>query len=145
MTIKPYKGRIVEPGAKVGIHRNLHQRNWSIVAEEGSLKGLVVGHADTIHVWRAEFKVNEAGRQRVIRERKKNVHAKVVGILGRGFEASMWDGFNFTHKVKYNPYKDSQFQMFTEPDSLNGEAIKSAGFALFTDTGLVWVVAPRLP
>ena len=52
----------------------------------------------------AQFKVSEKGRQRVLREKKKNVHAYVVGTWESEFEP------NFPIKVAtYNPYKYSSF------------------------------------
>jgi hypothetical protein len=36
---------------------------------------LVVGHALSLRLNNVLFQVNEAGRQRVIKEKKKNVHA----------------------------------------------------------------------
>tara|TARA_R100001086_G_C11756193_1_gene236794 strand:- start:80 stop:493 length:414 start_codon:yes stop_codon:yes gene_type:complete len=45
-------------------------------------KGRVVDHRDQVLIHNAEFRVREGGRQRVIKERKKNVHAFVVGTLG---------------------------------------------------------------
>jgi hypothetical protein len=63
------------------VYYNLHKGCWSIKALDGSAKGRVVVHADRVLLRDCEFKVSEAGRQRVIRERKKNVHAGVVGEL----------------------------------------------------------------
>lgn len=50
------------------------------------------------------FKVNEAGRQRVIETKHKTVHAVVEGIL----YTEIW-GTHFMHEVSYNPYKYGKF------------------------------------
>jgi hypothetical protein len=90
---------------KVFIYFNLHRRLFSVKAMEGEFKGRVVAHVDRALLSNATFKVSQAGRQRVLREKKKNVHAGVVGnwetvqhYTGRGLTA-----------ITYNPYKYSSF------------------------------------
>jgi hypothetical protein len=52
---------------RVMVYFNLHRGLWSIK----SLKtGLVIGHSNTIILRDVEPKVSEAGRQRVIKEKK---------------------------------------------------------------------------
>ena len=88
---------------KVKAYFNLHKRTFSIVAMEGDQKGRVIGYADTLHMEDVEFKVSEAGRQRVLREQTKNVHAYVVGNLV--------DTPQVKHQtpITYNPYKYNTF------------------------------------
>lgn len=64
---------------KAFVYYNLHTGLWSVKALDGDLKGKVVGHAERIRLKNCEFRVSEAGRQRVLSERRKNVHAGVVG------------------------------------------------------------------
>jgi len=59
------------------VYKNLHNGMWSIRDAESKL---VVGHAKALELVEAELKVSEAGRQRVISEGKKNVHAYIKGI-----------------------------------------------------------------
>ena len=68
---------------KVRIYWNLHKGMWSV---QDAKTRRIIGHAFQILVRDAAFTVSEAGRQRVLRERKKNVHAFVVGEL----EAALW-------------------------------------------------------
>ncbi|ATN94069.1 hypothetical protein J4U01_gp089 [Mycobacterium phage Kumao] len=91
---------------RVFVYYNLHRHLWSIKALEGPDKGRVVGHSQVVVLRNAEGKVSEAGRQRVLRERKKNVHAGIVGdwVLG---EAVTFD--SSARKVTYNPYKYDRF------------------------------------
>lgn len=67
----PGRRKILQP--KIYAYRNLNQKCWSI-----KYRGLVVAHTPTAFMWDVEFVVNEAGRQRVIREGVKNVHAYVA-------------------------------------------------------------------
>lgn len=92
---KPYKGRRVDVGQKVKVYRNLHRKTYSIA---DAASGLVLGYADRITLQDAEFKVGQAGRQRVLQEQRKNVHAYVVGTL---IYAA---GEGLSRKVRYNPY-----------------------------------------
>jgi len=106
-TIKPttWAGAIADHHKKknkVRVYFNLHKKKLSV--QQKTAKGWRVWtHADKIGLENVIFKVSEAGRQRVLRERKKNVHAFVEGdlvLLGEStkLQPRMW--------VSYNPYRD---------------------------------------
>ena len=94
---------------KVYVYFNLHRKCFSIKALEGANKGRVVAHRDDVLLFDATFKVSEAGRQRVLRERKKNVHAGVVGV----WDETGTDLITITRvttvgtPITYNPYNYS--------------------------------------
>jgi hypothetical protein len=96
---------------KVYVYFNLHRKCFSIKALEGPKKGRVVAHRDKVLLYGGTFKVSEAGRQRVLRERKKNVHAGVVGIWDEtGTDLISIDRVNTIGRpVTYNPYKYNTF------------------------------------
>jgi len=71
---------------RVEVFFNLHNQLWSVRALSGTHKGRVVGHAHTVLVRDARFVVQAGGRERVVREGRKNVHAFVRGDL----EAVKW-------------------------------------------------------
>ena len=75
----------------VQVYRNLHNRLLSI---QDAKTGLVIGHATTVDLKDATFIVREAGRQRVLKEKKKNVHAFVKGTL--------------TDVINFKPFKDRE-------------------------------------
>jgi len=85
---------------KVEIYYNLHRHCLSI-----RHKGLVVRHADEVVLDNVKFVVSQAGRRRVLEEKRKNVHAFVRG------EASASNDFDSEYGVvdKYNPYKYNSF------------------------------------
>jgi hypothetical protein len=87
---------------KVKVYFNLHKKMFSVVALEGENKGRVIAHETEVKLTNATFKVSEAGRQRVIREQRKNVHAYVVGTLADTVK-------NCNQAVTYNPYKYNSF------------------------------------
>jgi hypothetical protein len=96
---------------KVFVYFNLHKRCFSIKALEGINKGRVIAHKHNVVLYDATFKVSEAGRQRVIREQRKNVHAGVSGTWlnqlhdWRTVELAQMTG----QSVMYNPYKYDSF------------------------------------
>lgn len=63
---------------KVEVYRNLNNGRLSI--RDAKTK-LVVGHADRVKLTDVTFHVSQAGRERVLRERRKNVHAVVRGYM----------------------------------------------------------------
>jgi len=71
---------------RVEVFFNLHTKLWSVRALSGADKGRVIGHAHTVLIRDASFVVQQAGRERVLREGRKNVHAFVRGNL----EAVKW-------------------------------------------------------
>lgn len=89
---------------KVAVYFNLHKKTFSVKALQGDNKGRVIMHSDTIHLENVQFKVSEAGRQRVLREKRKNVHAYVVGELV-STEAKAVCG----ELITYNPYLYTTF------------------------------------
>jgi hypothetical protein len=96
---------------KVFVYFNLHRKCFSIKALEGKNKGRVVAHRDDVLLFDATFKVSEAGRQRVLRERKKNVHAGVVGEWDMtGTDLITIDRVTTVGTpITYNPYKYNTF------------------------------------
>jgi hypothetical protein len=90
---------------RVFVYYNLHKHLWSVKALEGPYKGRVIIHAKRLDLETCTFKVSKKGRERVIREGRKNVHAGVVGSicyndLVRSPEYEL---------VTYNPYKYETF------------------------------------
>lgn len=70
------------PNMLVDVYLNLNRPGQlSVRAAEGVSKGRVVGYTPAIELADCAFRVSEAGRQRVIREQCKNVHATVRGRI----------------------------------------------------------------
>ena len=117
---------------KVFVYFNLHKKCFSIKALEGAMKGRVVAHRDNVLLFHTTFKVSQAGRERVLREKRKNVHA---GVCGTWHDSGNDHGTLSSVKergelVTYNPYKYTTFvYKYTEE-----EATTSWCTGLFTDT-----------
>ena len=98
--IQPHKGRTIDPARPVQVYKNLHNGLFSIRQD-----GLVRGHAQELQLTHVTFKVSQAGRERVVKERKKNVHAFVCGIIC----AETTSGSAAQWAITYNPYKYDTF------------------------------------
>ena len=96
---------------RVFVYFNLHRKCFSIKALEGDRKGRVVAHSTTVVLEGCKFKVSEAGRQRVLREKRKNVHAGVTGTwINADRVESCYEFLSMVgRQVSYNPYKYSSF------------------------------------
>ena len=95
----------------VFVYFNLRKKCFSIKALEGPDKGRVVAHRDNVLLFNGTFKVSEAGRQRVLKEQRKNVHAGVVGHwdeTGTDLISINMITTNGT-AITYNPYKYNTF------------------------------------
>lgn len=95
---------------KARVYYNLHKNLLSI--QEKTPKGWrVVRHESSVALRNVKFRVSEKGRQRVLRERKKNVHAFIEGDLASSEEVISADT-----PVSYNPYKGPFF--YSEKDDV---------------------------
>lgn len=121
---------------RVFVYRNLHQKCWSIKSREPDYKyDLVLGHAMNVDLICCKFVVGEKGRERVVNEKRKNVHAGIVGeLLGftpnrlhRELDTSLEHYVRLTTSVKdlpevsYNPYFAPYF-FYVETDTPIHEA-----------------------
>ena len=98
---------------KVKVYYNLHKNCYSIVSLEKENYGRVIKHDNCVPLFDAQFKVSEKGRQRVLREQKKNVHAYVVGTWVSEFVPR-----GAVKLATYNPYKYSSLVDATSKNSL---------------------------
>lgn len=93
---------------KVRVYFNLHRKLFSVM---DCATRRVVSHRRTVSLSDARFIVSEPGRQRVIREKRKNVHAFVEGTLADTLPRKRnW------MKVSYNPYFAGHFYCPDTPD-----------------------------
>lgn len=68
---------------KCFVYRNLNKKGhvYSLRALEGEHAGKVIGYSSSFWMDDVVFKVSETGRQRTLREKRKNVHAGMVGRI----------------------------------------------------------------
>ena len=121
-------------GQRVFVFRNLSKDTWSVWS--GDKKKLLF-HAETLNISDAHFFVSEAGRQRVLRNKRKVVHAGVVGTLNKVDGAEM-DHRGWT-RVRYNPYETGTFVRAKDSLSVAGatQVSMTKDFKVFV-TGVEW-------
>jgi len=93
---------------KVFVYYNLRKKCFSVKALEGADKGRVVKHASSVILTNVTFKVSEAGRQRVLRDKQKNVHAGAQGTLCSTDIPFAWVTAR-PRSATYNPYDNKTF------------------------------------
>jgi len=86
------------------VYWNLRKRTWSVRAKDTRL---VIDHKDSILLKDAILSVKQGGRERVLRDQQKNVHAFAIG------EVVDLDRliYPYNSQVIYNPYKHTSFVM----------------------------------
>lgn len=128
------------------VYKNLTKDKYLIKCAKTKL---VVGYADHIEMKDCEFIVSEAGRQRVIREKQKNVYAYVSGYISLAVGFESYKGRNvytvtvgvppmYNQQIKYDPYTYPQF--YTEIDWIDDEKfdIFKSEQVILTNSG-VWI------
>lgn len=103
MMIYSYKDRTLDIGQTVEIYFNLHKKLFSIRDPKTKL---VLAHGNNIVLKDPIFVVNEKERQKVIRDKRKNVHAFVKGEF-----IGLSENESFIKEIYYNPYEVSQFMV----------------------------------
>ena len=119
---------------RVRVYYNLNRSVWSIKAMEGEFKGKVIGYASSVVLSDAHTVVSEAGRQRVLREQRKNVHAYIDGQLQHvgGYQERLLPASRTGYlaglrgklcNLYYNPYHVDHFTWANHPGSPEGKVL----------------------
>ena len=107
---------------KVAAYWNLHKNIFSIQSREKENYGKVISHVNSVVIALPKFVVRQAGREKVLETKQKNVHAFIVGHLLPG---EFITPSNQPTLVYYNPHK---FNTFVKADTK--EQIKQADVAI---------------
>lgn len=109
---------------KVRVYYNLNKSVWSVQHYIPGKGWRVREHLKSLVLEDVTFKISEAGRQRVIRESRKNVHAYAIGELvereGEGYSGHL-------PCASYNPYKAAHFT-----NTATGQRVDRTMQAIFT-------------
>jgi hypothetical protein len=110
---------------RVEVYWNLHKRMFSVRALEGPNKGRVIRHSYAVDIADARFIVQKAGRSRVLKNKRKNVHAFVRGIdvSSNRLEPRPQVPNRALHGVEhitYNPYKHDSFVIKSSSTPVSG-------------------------
>lgn len=144
-SIKIGKSSLYLPNPRVRVYRNLTKKCWSVL---NRYTGKVILRADALTLVVCKFQVSEPGRKRVLREKRKNVHAFVQGVLVSvtvgDMTVSVDDLWQFDSKsperlVTYNPYRAGYFYQ-----TANGKKVQSANMVTFREDGTVKALKPSI-
>lgn len=135
---------------KVFVYRNLNKKCWSIKSRGNhGVADVVIAHADKVMLSNCEYRVSQAGRKRVLEQRRKNVHAgvqgnllwymyedesKYSGLFGLHSLPNAYEPRKQTTEVTYDPYKYSTF-IIAETKS----KIETSLVAFFDNDGKLYV------
>jgi hypothetical protein len=120
---------------RVFVYRNLNKKCWSARSLEGDSKGRVVARGMSLKLHGPiQCRVGKAGRERVRKEKVKNVHAGIVGFLNLKYGTMIYDNDvcvgDDCVEITYNPY------IYTEFVNKDGTPINvTPSEALFTADG----------
>ena len=106
---------------KVAVYYNLHKHTFSLQSRNKEDYGRVIEHSDHVILKNVKFTVREAGRQKVLNEKKKNVHSFAVGELVQGVDLQSGPSV----PVSYNPYRGASFY-----NKDTGEGVSGALYAV---------------
>jgi len=98
--------KTLQHGDKIEVYRNLHKKCFSL-----RKNGIVIKHLlddEQLFIKDIKFVVRPAGRKKVLREKKKNVHAFVRGYYN-AFPGENCVYPRFRDVVAYNPYRADTF------------------------------------
>lgn len=129
--IIPYKDRQLDKDQPIRVYRNLTKKGvWYSLVQ----KGKTVAHSSAICLKECTFHVNENGRQRVIKNKRKEFHAYILGMYtgsGMGTTAKRND---LPAIIKYNPYKHTGFTCVNL--TVNGFVVKGARVVICNEEGV---------
>lgn len=125
----------IDTTRSVKVYRNLkHGRNakplYSIMQD-----GKVKARRHQVLLSSAVFVVLESGRQRVLQQKRKNVHAFVIGKLATDGAMGIDEhGTDLPARIRYNPYHTGYFYC----DNLTDHefAVEGAGAVLLNERGM---------
>lgn len=113
-------------------------KNWKHGCYSIMQNGIVRASARQVRLTDVEFRVRESGRQRMVREQRRNIHAFAVGRLCDYVHPSETRALEDLggRGVFYNPY---QFDSFVDRET---EApVTAASIAQFDERGVIYKAA----
>lgn len=119
---------------RVRVYRNLRRGDYSV---QDAATRRVIDHRTELSLTDARFVVSEAGRQRVLATRRKNVHAFIVGELDERTNSApsyLYGDKLPGRRVRYNPTRDLTFV-----EDFSGTPIYAAARVHLTPGGVFYL------
>ncbi|RXF11106.1 hypothetical protein EG878_14720 [Enterococcus faecalis] len=90
----------------VRVYRNLNKKCISV---QSTKSNLVIAHSQAVSLTDCTFVVRQKGRERVLREKRKNVHAFIKGSIDPDYVEPPLMDRPFIRMATYNPYEAPHF------------------------------------
>ena len=122
---------------KVEVYRNLHKKCWSV---RNNATGHVLWHCNEVMLKDVDLVVRPAGRAKVLREKRKNVHAFAKGEIlytSVGDNLKKIDTGGYIEKFKQIVYDPYQYESVVYAES--EEPIFTADTVYLNNKGEVYV------
>lgn len=100
--ITSYKNREIDYNKPVEFYRCLNRKGFVFSIRQNSL---VVGHSNNIILKDCSLVVNESGKKRCLKDKERNVHAYIKGMIGSFNDIKS----SFSFNLSYNPYLERGF------------------------------------
>jgi len=127
--------KTIDPAKRVYVYRNLHKNCWSV-----RQSGKVVDHTHFLLLRDCRYLVGEAGRERVRKEKKKNVHAGISGyVVYKVQEEQYWADWG---TITYNPYYMESFALVNGDGVLSSPVYHSNYCIIDSKVTAVWTYDP---
>ena len=131
---------------EVEIYMNIRKFNkgepfWSVRDKK---TGKVIQHKEELVVKNCWFTVQPAGRDKVRKQKRKNVHAWVNGTIMPDVRMNQGNESHYPieerRHVSYNPYTYDHFEVAGEstPEASGGREIAAADLVHLTSTGRIY-------
>ena len=122
----------IDNGIKVAVYFNLHKKLFSVRSRQGSTYGRVLWHTDNLILNDVDFKVSKKGRLKVIKDKRKNVHAFCYGTINIKNEKEPVK----ERMISYNPYR---YDYFYYKDNLSKVSkLDKIKMEVINKRGVIW-------
>ena len=109
----------IDPNKKMKVYFDLYDKTWTVRQDENTCQempsGKKVGQWNYIQVKNPQYVVHQEGKERVRREKQKNIHAYICGYVIEELP-SMPSRQEF---ISYDPYKDDSFVIHNTNNSIH--------------------------
>lgn len=122
-------------GDNVSVYRNLHNGLFTIKQRGGTLSNKVSGYAAAVLLKHPFFAISEAGRQRVLAKKQKQVHAYVRGEFVDAFDEPIDLTLAKYRCATYNPYRSNKFFDRDTQEDIDSDDLGE--FVLIQGTGII--------
>lgn len=126
-----FKNRTIDLELPIRVFRNLTKRGvWYSIQQNR----LTVAHAERVCISDAKFIVNQKGRERVVRTKRKEFHAYIEGMYTTSGMGTSAKDNDLPAIIKYDPFKYKEFTCTNL--TINEFPVAGAMFSICDENGV---------